>query len=209
MLGEEFVTAVICEVGHSTLKTGNCGHPPPLLIGPGGQVRALEASVPATPLGVGSNPAVDWCEVSESTRVLLYTDGLADALDGSRRAFDLGQAATDLAAGPLEAATGRLIDQLNAHAHGRLNDNGGSWSWSRFPRNRTWPNFPHVTVRTFGLRQQINDSRLFGTASSFIDGWAGAAGRLHWHAAGMRPFCITHNSELRGASNSSAGDVAA
>jgi phosphoserine phosphatase RsbU/P len=120
--GEEFVTAVMCEIHRSTIKVVNCGHPPPLLIGPGGQVRALEASVSATPLGIGSDPALDHCEVPASTRVLLYTDGLADALDGSGRAFDLGRATKDLATGSLDTATRRLIAQLNAHARGHLDD---------------------------------------------------------------------------------------
>ena len=49
--------------GNAILTIANCGHPPPLLIGPDGEVRALEASVPASPLGVGSDPALDHIEV--------------------------------------------------------------------------------------------------------------------------------------------------
>jgi sigma-B regulation protein RsbU (phosphoserine phosphatase) len=120
--GEEFVTAVMCEIDRSNITIVNCGHPPPLLIGPGGMVRSLEASVPASPLGVGSDPALDRVEVPAGTRLLLYTDGLADALDRSGKSFDLGQAARGLAAGSVEAATGRLIEQLNGHSSGRLND---------------------------------------------------------------------------------------
>jgi phosphoserine phosphatase RsbU/P len=120
--GEEFVTAVMCEIDRSTITIANCGHPPPLLIGANGQVCALEASVPALPLGVGSHPPLDHFEVPPPTRLLLYTDGLADALDRSGRPFDLAEAAKGLVAGPLEAATGRLIDQLNRHTRGQLND---------------------------------------------------------------------------------------
>ena len=120
--GEEFVTAVMCEIDRSTITIVNCGHPPPLLIGPGGKVRSLEASVPASPLGVGSDPALDRVEAPAGTRLLLYTDGLADALDRSGQSFDLGQAAQGLVAGSVEAATGRLIEQLNGHSSGRLND---------------------------------------------------------------------------------------
>ena len=150
--GEEFVTAVMCQIdnstlsessaitsnstitgnsaitsnsaitGNATLTIANCGHPPPLLIGPDGEVRALEASVPASPLGVGSDPPLDRIEVPPYVRILLYTDGLADALDNSGNAFDLDKAARELAAGPLETVTGTLIDQLNAHALRHLND---------------------------------------------------------------------------------------
>jgi phosphoserine phosphatase RsbU/P len=120
--GEEFVTAVLCQVDSSTLTIANCGHPPPLLIAPDGHVRALDASVLASPLGVGSDPALDEVETPPSTRVLLYTDGLIEALDRSGKYFDLVRAAMGLAAGPLDAATGRLIDQLNGHADGQLDD---------------------------------------------------------------------------------------
>jgi serine phosphatase RsbU (regulator of sigma subunit) len=120
--GEEFVTAVMCEIDGSTIRIVNCGHPPPLLIGPGGQVRTLEASLAASPLGVGSDPALDCVKAPAATRLLLYTDGLADALDRSGKSFDVAQAARGLATGSLDAATGRLIEQLNGHASGRLND---------------------------------------------------------------------------------------
>jgi phosphoserine phosphatase RsbU/P len=120
--GEEFVTAVLCQLDSSTLTIVNCGHPPPLLVAPDGQVRILDASVPAIPLGVGSDPAVDKIETPASTRVLLYTDGLVEALDRSGQCFDLERAASGLAAGPLDAATGRLIDQFNGHANGHLDD---------------------------------------------------------------------------------------
>ena len=106
----------------STITIANCGHPPPLLIGPNGQVQVLEASVPASPLGVGADPALDKVETLPSTRLLLYTDGLIEALDRSGKCFDLGRAATGLAAGSLDSATGRLIEQLNGHANGHLDD---------------------------------------------------------------------------------------
>ena len=50
--GEEFVTAVMCDIDRSSITIANCGHPPPLLIGADGEVCALEASVPTVPLGV-------------------------------------------------------------------------------------------------------------------------------------------------------------
>jgi phosphoserine phosphatase RsbU/P len=120
--GEEFVTAVMCQIDRSTITIANCGHPPPLLIGADGEVCALEASVPAVPLGVGSDPTLDHIEVPPSNRLLLYTDGLADALDRAGKPFDLGGAARGLIAGPLETATTRLIEQLNLHTRGHLND---------------------------------------------------------------------------------------
>jgi phosphoserine phosphatase RsbU/P len=120
--GEEFVTAVLCEIEGSTVTIANCGHPPPLLVARDGQVRSLEASVPASPLGVGSDPPLDRVAVPSSARILLYTDGLADALDRHGISFDLGQAAKGLSAGSLDTAVEQLIHQLNGHTHGHLDD---------------------------------------------------------------------------------------
>ena len=72
--------------------------------------------------GSGSDPPLDRVEVPPSNRLLLYTDGLADALDRAGKRFDLGGAARGLVAGPLETAIARLIDQLNSHTRGHLND---------------------------------------------------------------------------------------
>ncbi len=120
--GEEFVTAVLCQFDHSGMIIANCGHPPPLLIAPNGQVRTLNASVPASPLGVGSEPALDRVETPAATRVLLYTDGLIETRNRAGQLFDLDLAAPGLAAGSLDSAAARLIDQLNRHAAGQLND---------------------------------------------------------------------------------------
>ena len=124
--GEEFVTAVLCQIDAqidaSTITIANCGHPPPLLIAPNGQVQVLEASVPASPLGVGADPALTRFKHCHQRGSLLDTDGLIEALDRSGKCFDLGRAATGLAAGSPDSATGRLIEQLNGHANGHLDD---------------------------------------------------------------------------------------
>ncbi len=92
--GEEFVTAVLCQVNGSTLRVANCGHPSPLLVRRDG-VMAMHASVPTFPLGLGSAPVVDTWDMGTCSRVLLYTDGLIEAVDRSGNFFDLQRAARD------------------------------------------------------------------------------------------------------------------
>ena len=57
-LGEEdFVTAVLRELGPlRTLEIVNCGHPAPLLVPADGAPRELTATMPALPLGLGTEP---------------------------------------------------------------------------------------------------------------------------------------------------------
>ena len=75
---EDFVTAVLVEERGGTLTIVNCGHPAPLLLRRG-QVLPLEPPAPAPPLGFRPvvEPRVDRLEPGD--RLLLYTDGLAEA----------------------------------------------------------------------------------------------------------------------------------
>lgn len=75
---EDFVTAVLVEERGGTLTIVNCGHPAPLLMRRG-QVVPLEPPAPAPPLGFV--PAVEQRveRLEPGDRLLLYTDGLAEA----------------------------------------------------------------------------------------------------------------------------------
>jgi sigma-B regulation protein RsbU (phosphoserine phosphatase) len=120
--GEEFVTAVLCQVNDLTMRVANCGHPPPLLVSPANRVIAMHASVPTFPLGLGSAPVVDTWVMGPGSRVLLYTDGLIEAVDRLGNFFDLHGAAKGLATGPLDHGIAELVRGLGAHTHGRVND---------------------------------------------------------------------------------------
>ena len=80
---EDFVTAVLAEERGGTLTIVNCGHPAPLLLRRG-EVIPLDPPTSAPPLGFMPvvRPRVDRLEPGD--RILLYTDGLAEA----RRAGD-------------------------------------------------------------------------------------------------------------------------
>ncbi|HEY7224908.1 MAG TPA: PP2C family protein-serine/threonine phosphatase [Micromonosporaceae bacterium] len=75
---EEFVTAALVEERGGTLTVLNCGHPGPLLLRQG-RVIALDPPRTAPPLGLTPTvvPRVEHLEPGD--RLLLYTDGLAEA----------------------------------------------------------------------------------------------------------------------------------
>lgn len=75
---EDFVTVAIAEERGGTLTIVNCGHPAPLLMRRG-EVIALEPPTNAPPLGFmpAVKSRVDRLEPGD--RILLYTDGLAEA----------------------------------------------------------------------------------------------------------------------------------
>jgi serine phosphatase RsbU (regulator of sigma subunit) len=75
---EEFVTAALVEERGGTLTVLNCGHPGPLLLRQG-RVIPLDPPRTAPPLGLSprAEPRVEHLEPGD--RLLLYTDGLAEA----------------------------------------------------------------------------------------------------------------------------------
>lgn len=83
--GELFATALLLEhrEGSGHLDVLNCGHLPPLAVGPGHQVR--EVQLPALlPLGFGgldpdTIPSPVRVSLAEDTVLLLHTDGLSEA----------------------------------------------------------------------------------------------------------------------------------
>ncbi len=75
---EDFVTAALVEERGGTLTVVNCGHPPPLLLRRGG-VIALEPAHPARPLGFEPDVRARVEHLEPGDRLLLYTDGLAEA----------------------------------------------------------------------------------------------------------------------------------
>jgi hypothetical protein len=80
-----FVTALIARLDLDTGKLAwvSAGHPPPLIVRGGRRARTLPTD-PAPPLGVDSPagpPAVATDSLQPGDLVLLYTDGLTEALD--------------------------------------------------------------------------------------------------------------------------------
>ncbi len=123
-LGEEdFVTAVLCELGPlRTLEIVNCGHPAPLLVPAEGEVRELTATRAALPLGLGADPVPDRYRLSAGDRLLLFTDGLSEARDGHGAFLDLARHAGVLRDPDLQHAVDGLLAAAAQHAGGSLTD---------------------------------------------------------------------------------------
>jgi serine phosphatase RsbU (regulator of sigma subunit) len=75
---EDFVTAALVEERGGTLTVVNCGHPAPLLLRHG-RVISLDPPASAPPLGLAPKVAPRVVHLEPGDRLLLYTDGLADA----------------------------------------------------------------------------------------------------------------------------------
>ncbi|MFJ8857776.1 PP2C family protein-serine/threonine phosphatase [Streptomyces sp. NPDC102451] len=137
-IAEVFVTASVLDIPDTEpeLRLVSCGHPPPLLLR-AGRVHALDATEPAPPLGVGpltdAGPAEDVFSFRAGDVLLLYTDGVTEARDGSGRFYPLAERVGSwTGAGP-----GPLLDRLGAdllrHAGGHLGDDAAMVAVERLP----------------------------------------------------------------------------
>jgi hypothetical protein len=123
-LGEEdFVTAVLCELGPAgILEVVNCGHPPPLLIPAHGAVRELPASQPSPPLGLGASPVSDRHVLAVGDRLLLFTDGLSEARNDDGQFLRPQDHVEVLRRADLQDALDGLLTAAIAHTGGTLGD---------------------------------------------------------------------------------------
>ncbi|MFF1905614.1 PP2C family protein-serine/threonine phosphatase [Kitasatospora sp. NPDC058218] len=125
--GESFITAVILDIPDdgSVIRLIDCGHPPPLLLR-GGGVTALNARLPAPPLGLGElvpgSYEVDEFPFLPGDLLLIYTDGVIEARDARRRFYPLAERLAAWPAGPPTALVEHVRHDLLAHAGGRLDD---------------------------------------------------------------------------------------
>ncbi|MDX6676540.1 MAG: hypothetical protein QOE31_592 [Solirubrobacteraceae bacterium] len=128
-IGECVLTTVVLaifEPGTGRLRYTNAGHPPPLVIGPGGDARYLE-DAPSPPMGVVEAPRYRQrtLQLEPGATLLLYTDGLVEKptepLDtGLDRLRDAARAA-----GPdadVDALCEHIIGELGAGAEAQADD---------------------------------------------------------------------------------------
>lgn len=125
--GEEFVTAVLAEIGedHSVLML-NYGHPAPLLLRANGTVQFAEPDSYAAPLGLASlgppSPTPYKIELAQGDQMLLYTDGVSETRDERGEFYPLAERAHLLDELDPETAVEALRLDLVAYAHGPLRD---------------------------------------------------------------------------------------
>ncbi|GEC03620.1 hypothetical protein SSP24_12750 [Streptomyces spinoverrucosus] len=93
---EAFITATVLDIPDDApvVHLINCGHPPPLLLHKG-QVTSLDVSDPAPPLGLAefaaAPSAAETFPFEPGDVLLLYTDGVIEARDGSGAFYPLAQ----------------------------------------------------------------------------------------------------------------------
>lgn len=118
---EDFVTAVLMELGPDLLTVASAGHPAPLLL-IGGSVVELDPPEHTLPLGLGADPVLVTHDWPPGARLLLYTDGLIEARDRRGRFFPLDDHTEGLNDPSLDLALDNLIDQLVLHAGAHVDD---------------------------------------------------------------------------------------
>lgn len=104
-----------------TLRLASAGHPPPLYVGPKGQVEELGGG--SLPLGLARHrPALTERELEPGSRVLLYSDGLVEGADPEGEPFGYERLREVLGQlGPLPPAelVAGVLARFDAHtAHG-------------------------------------------------------------------------------------------
>jgi serine phosphatase RsbU (regulator of sigma subunit) len=118
---EDFVTAALVEERGGTLTVINCGHPAPLLLRRG-RVTPLEPAQHAPPLGF--DPAVQLRveHLEPGDRLLLYTDGLAEARRAGEFFPTAERAWALLGHGTVEHGLASLESALVEWVRGRFED---------------------------------------------------------------------------------------
>ncbi|SDO54466.1 Stage II sporulation protein E (SpoIIE) [Nocardioides szechwanensis] len=118
---EDFVTAVIVELGADQLTVASAGHPAPLLL-VGRSVTELDPPEHALPLGLGADPVLLTHDWPPGARLLLYTDGLVEARDRRGRFFPLDDHVDGLRDPSLDLSLDHLVDQLVLHVGAHVDD---------------------------------------------------------------------------------------
>jgi phosphoserine phosphatase RsbU/P len=138
-----FVTLAIAELDsrEHRLNIANAGHPSPLIRRSDGRIEAAGAEEPSTPLGINADEVYQSVAVSlePGDVVILYSDGVSDALDRRGKRFGDQRLRDELAQAPKGvAAVGEaILAAVRDHASGR-------------------PQFDDITLVCFG---RIDESR--------------------------------------------------
>nr|WP_078891921.1 SpoIIE family protein phosphatase [Streptomyces sp. NRRL S-350] len=137
--GERFATMLLLEIPDEDHVTRmiSCGHPPPVLLSPGGAVT-VPSLHPAPPLGVvgalgPAGYALDVVSFQPEDTLLLYTDGVIEAREASGAFYPLAdRIAQWTEAGP-ETLLHHIRRDLLAHVGGRLADDAALVALHRTP----------------------------------------------------------------------------
>jgi sigma-B regulation protein RsbU (phosphoserine phosphatase) len=117
---EDFVTALIIEVGELEVRMSCCGHPWPL-IGPPGYVRPIEVE-PSLPLGLGGPRTVQVRGFPTRQILIAYTDGLIEARDERGEMLQIGAVAAAIHTWEPEEAIMVMERAFIDHVAGAIQD---------------------------------------------------------------------------------------
>ncbi|NRQ38760.1 serine/threonine-protein phosphatase [Nonomuraea sp. NN258] len=124
--GEQFVTAIVAEVGEGAMALVNFGHPAPLLIRSDGRAVAVEPPEESLPLGLGAlggdPPRPHRVAFGAGEQLLLFTDGVIEARDAAGTFYPLIDRARLLRSGDPQTALDTLRGDLITHVGGPLLD---------------------------------------------------------------------------------------
>jgi serine phosphatase RsbU (regulator of sigma subunit) len=147
-VAERFVTAVFAEVPDQepVVRIVNCGHPPPLLIGPNG-VTELDSADPSPPINLGVLVGDDYhVEVSPfrpGEQLLLYTDGVTETRDRTGAFYPLAERVRSWGSLPPGELLDRLHQDLLAYSDATLDDDTAALAAYRLPGDLHGESGPH------------------------------------------------------------------
>lgn len=124
--GGDFITAALmCVPPGPVAQLLCCGHPGPLLLH-AGTVTDVHASHPSLPLGLGElgtvRHHVDMLNFDVGDRLLLYTDGVAEARNADGVFYPLADRVAAWVDAAPEQLVKQLVHDLNDYTGGRLSD---------------------------------------------------------------------------------------
>ncbi|MEV0390638.1 PP2C family protein-serine/threonine phosphatase [Nonomuraea sp. NPDC050643] len=123
---EQFVTAIVAELGDDELTLVNFGHPAPLLILRDGELHTVEPPEQGLPLGLGAfDPSAAKAQripFGQGDRILFFTDGVIEARNAEGEFYPLTERAWLLTRDDPQTALDALRADLVEHAGGPLLD---------------------------------------------------------------------------------------
>jgi serine phosphatase RsbU (regulator of sigma subunit) len=118
------------------MRLTSCGHPPPMLLGPGRSVD-VPTLHPAPPLGVRGpelgGHTLDLWAFQPGETLLLYTDGVIEARDADGRFYPLAERIAQWAEAAPEVLMHHIRRDLLAFCGGRLDDDAALVALHRAP----------------------------------------------------------------------------
>jgi serine phosphatase RsbU (regulator of sigma subunit) len=123
---EDFVTVILAEFGTGEVRMVNCGHHPPVKVGPSagsGGFELVGPEAPVPPIGLHPQPARHDVVLKQEDRLLFYTDGLIESRDRGGRFLDLdGRVAAALSQPDLDTCVQQVAELLLQHTGHGLHD---------------------------------------------------------------------------------------